>query len=64
MTVGVPRVKAACRPAGRCLKSQPMAEKPSTPANSREERLAAALRENLRRRKAQARELPRDPQEN
>lgn len=40
-----------------------MAEKPS-PADERAERLAAALRENLRRRKAQARALeapPADP---
>jgi len=29
----------------------------STPAETREERLAAKLRENLRRRKAQAREM-------
>jgi hypothetical protein len=40
-----------------------MTEKPS-PADERAERLAAALRENLRRRKAQARAIelpPRDP---
>ncbi|MFM5918049.1 MAG: hypothetical protein ACKOOL_11035 [Novosphingobium sp.] len=35
-----------------------MSEKPaSSPAQTREERLAAALRENLRRRKAQARQF-------
>ena len=33
----------------------PMAEKPAKP--TREERLAAKLRENLRRRKAQSREM-------
>ena len=32
------------------------------PAPSREERLAAKLRENLRRRKAQAREMANDAQ--
>ena len=31
-----------------------------TPASTREQRLAAKLRENLRRRKAQARELAED----
>lgn len=36
----------------------------ATPKNlTREERLAAKLRENLRRRKAQARELGAEPQE-
>ena len=39
-----------------------MAEKPS-PADARAERLAAALRENLRRRKAQARALEPRPVE-
>ncbi|MFN2473601.1 MAG: hypothetical protein ABR588_06735 [Sphingomicrobium sp.] len=35
-----------------------MADKDATKWKEREQRLAAALRENLRRRKAQARELP------
>ena len=37
------------------LEPQPMTRPPAAP--SREERLAAKLRENLRRRKAQAREM-------
>jgi hypothetical protein len=50
-----PAVKLRLRPGADSGKALPMSEPPSSP--SREERLAAKLRENLRRRKAQARAL-------
>ena len=44
--------------------SGPPAPGPAQPAPTREERLAAKLRENLKRRKAQARSLePRSPEQ-
>jgi hypothetical protein len=42
-------------PAAKSMAMEKPGKSPPKPAPSREERLAAALRENLRRRKAQAR---------
>jgi hypothetical protein len=50
----------ACQGVAACVHAEHvtgMAEKDKAEDREREERLAAALRENLRRRKAQAREL-------
>lgn len=59
--VPVPYVKRRLSLAAVSGKALPMSEdrKPSTPPMSRDERLAAKLRENLKRRKAQARALER-----
>jgi hypothetical protein len=54
LSLGPPEVKQCLSPAGISGRALPMGEDPKP---TREERLAQKLRENLRRRKAQARAI-------